>query len=192
MFLKVILDDSGHYKAGGTMKIFKWIALTMLAGWFGACTVHQVQESQPLEKDAAWVILPVVNLAEVPMAGENIEAMLDSALRIRGVDDLQRQTGTSQAGGGLLLDDRQRYEHALKQAGQGNARFGVTGSVHEWRYKTGLDGEPAVGLTLQVVALPSGQVLWTASGAKTGWGYSNVSGTAEKLVMQLLKGLTLH
>ena len=94
--------------------------------------------------------------------------------------------------GGLLLDDRQRYERALKKAGQSGARFGVTGAIHEWRYKTGLDGEPAVGLTLQVVELPSGRVIWTASGARTGWGYANVSGTAEKLVMQLLKGLTLQ
>jgi len=174
------------------MKIFKWIVLTMLVGLLGACTVHQVQESQPLDKDATWLILPVVNMAEVPMAGENIEAMLDSALRIRGVADLQRQAGLPHTGGGLMLDDRQRYEQALEQASQSNARYGVTGAVHEWRYKTGLDGEPAVGLTLQVVDLPSGQVLWTASGAKTGWGYSNVSGTAEKLVMQLLKGLTLQ
>lgn len=174
------------------MKLHKWIALTMLVVMFGACTVRQVQESQPLEKNAKWAVLPVVNLAEVPMAGENIETMLDSALRIRGIVDLQRQTGVSPSKSGLLLDDRQRYELALKNAAQQDTQYGITGAVHEWRYKTGLDGEPAVGLTLQVVELPSGQVLWTASGAKTGWGYSNVSGTAEKLVVQLLKGLTLQ
>ena len=174
------------------MEILKWIAVTMLAGFLGACTVHQVQESQPLGKNVKWVVLPVVNLAEVPMAGENIEAMLDSALRIRGVTNLHRQTGQSPSNNSLLLDDRQRYELALKSAVQEDVRYGVTGTVHEWRYKTGLDGEPAVGLTLQVVELPSGQVIWTATGAKTGWGYSNVSGTAEKLVMQLLKGLTLQ
>jgi hypothetical protein len=174
------------------MKLLKWIALTMLVVMFGACTVRQVQESQPMDKDAKWVVLPVVNLAEVPMAGENIETMLDSILRIRGVANLQRQTGVTPSKSGLLLDDRQRYELAFKNAVQEQAQYGITGAVHEWRYKTGLDGEPAVGLTLQVVGLPSGQVLWTASGAKTGWGFSNVSGTAEKLVMQLLKGLTLQ
>ncbi len=174
------------------MNTIRWMALTMLLVMLGACTVNQVQESQPLDKNARWVVLPVINLAEVPLAGENIETMLDSALRIRGVTDLQRQDGLPQPGGGLLLDDRQRYEQALKKAGQNGARFGVTGAIHEWRYKTGLDGEPAVGLTLQIVDLPSGRVIWTASGARTGWGYANVSGTAEKLVMQLLKGLTLQ
>jgi hypothetical protein len=174
------------------MKILKRMAVTMLVGLLGACTVHQVQESQPLDKNAKWVVLPVVNLAEVPMAGENIEAMLDSTLRIRGVTNLKRQTVPSLSSGSLLLDDRQRYELALKNAAQEDGRYGITGAVHEWRYKTGLDGEPAVGLTLQVIDLRSNQVLWTASGAKTGWGYSNVSGTAEKLVMQLIKGLTLQ
>jgi hypothetical protein len=126
------------------------------------------------------------------MAGQNIEAMLDSAMRIRGVTHLKRETGLSSSKSGLLLDDHLRYELAMQNAAQGDARYGITGAVHEWRYKTGLDGEPAVGLTLQVVDLPSGHVVWTASGAKTGWGYSNVSGTAEKLVAQLLKGLKLQ
>jgi hypothetical protein len=174
------------------MKRFNRTALIILVVVVGACTVHQVQESQPLDKSARWLVLPVVNLAEVPMAGQNIEAMLDSTMRIRGVTNLQRVTALSSSKSGLLLDDHQRYELALKNAAKTDARYGITGAVHEWRYKTGLDGEPAVGLTLQVVELPSGQVLWTASGAKTGWGYANVSGTAEKLVAQLLKGLTLQ
>jgi uncharacterized membrane protein len=174
------------------MKLSRLMVFLMAAGVLGACTVHNVQRSEPLDMKAKWAILPVANLAEIPMAGENIESILDNALRIRGLANLQPQTGLSQAGGTLILDDRQRYEQVLKKARQDNVRFGVTGAVHEWRYKTGLDGEPAVGLTLQVIDLPSGRVVWTASGAKTGWGYSNVSGTAEKLVGELLKGLALQ
>lgn len=174
------------------MKLCRLMVFMMLAGVFGACTVHNVQRSEPLDREAKWAILPVANLAEIPMAGENIESILDNALRIRGLVDLLPQAALSQTGGTLILDDRQRYEQVLKKARQENVRFGVTGAVHEWRYKTGLDGEPAVGLTLQVIDLPSGRVLWTASGAKTGWGYSNVSGTAEKLVAELIEGLVLQ
>ncbi|MGA9476914.1 MAG: hypothetical protein WBV21_04000 [Desulfobacterales bacterium] len=174
------------------MKLSRLMIFLFLAGVLGACTVHNVQRSEPLDRQAKWAILPVSNLAEIPMAGENIESILDNALRIRGLANLQPQAGLSQTGGTLILDDRQRYEQVLKKARQENVRFGVTGAVHEWRYKTGLDGEPAVGVTLQVIDLPSGRVLWTASGAKTGWGYSNVSGTAEKLVSELLEGLALQ
>lgn len=174
------------------MKVYRLGILMILAGMLCACTVHNVQRSEPLDAKAKWAVLPVANLAEIPMAGENIESMLDNALRIRGLTDLQLDAGPGSVGGPLVLDDRQRYEQALEMARRANVRFGITGAVHEWRYKTGLDGEPAVGLTLRVIDLPTGQVLWTASGARTGWGYSNVSGTAEKLVTELLEGLVLH
>jgi hypothetical protein len=157
-----------------------------------ACTVHHVQTSSPLPKQARWVVLPVVNQAEAPLAGEKVEALLDNALRVRGLANLQRRSSPSSGAGELLLDDSRRYELALEAARQGDAGYGVTGSVQEWRYKTGLDGEPAVGLTLQVVELPSGRVLWTASGARTGWGYANVSGTAQQLIAKLLDGLQLQ
>jgi hypothetical protein len=156
-----------------------------------ACAVQHVRPSRPLPKTARWVVLPVVNLSATPLAGEKVEALLDNALRLHGLENLYRQRSGSAGGGDLLLNDNRRYELALDAARKGQANFGVTGEVEEWRYKSGLDGNPAVGLTLQVIALPSGRVVWTASGAKTGWGYANVSGTAQQLIDDLLKRLIL-
>jgi hypothetical protein len=167
-----------------------WLAWLVVG--LGACTVHHIQTSSPLPKQARWVVLPGVNQAEAPLAGEKVEALLDTALRLHGLNNLQRQGLPEAKTDDLLLNDQRRYEQALAAARRDEAGFGVTGSVQEWRYKTGLDGEPAVGLTLQVVELPSGRVLWTASGAKTGWGYANVSGTAQQLIAELLEGLKLQ
>jgi len=174
------------------MTIQKQIAWIGLVIGLWACTVHQMQHSSPLPGQSRWVMLPVVNLAEAPLAGEKVESLLDNALRLHGLKNLRRINIAGNQADDLLLNDGRRYELALASARQGGAGFAVTGSVQEWRYKTGLDGEPAVGLTLQVVELPSGRVLWTASGAKTGWGYANVSGTAQQLIAELLEGLTLQ
>lgn len=174
------------------MTVKRQIGLIGLVIGLWACTVHHMQPSSPLPKQSRWVVLPVVNLAEAPLAGEKVESLLDNALRLHGLKDLRRLGLSGPQADDLLLNDQRRYELALESARQGGAGFAVTGSVQEWRYKTGLDGEPAVGLTLQVVELPSGRVLWTASGAKTGWGYANVSGTAQKLIAELLEGLTLQ
>ena len=43
------------------------------------------------------------------------------------------------------LDERRRAELALRWAKDKGFLYGVTGSVEEWRYRNGLDGEPAVG-----------------------------------------------
>jgi polysaccharide biosynthesis protein PelC len=167
-----------------------WIVGLMIG--LGACTVHHMQPSSPLPRQARWVVLPVVNLADTPLAGEKVEALLDNVLRLHGLKNLERQDAPLSKSNDLLLNDQRRFEQALAVAQQGGNGFAVTGSVQEWRYKSGLDGEPAVGLTLQVLELPSGRVLWTASGAKTGWGYANVSGTAQQLIAKLLDGLILQ
>ena len=41
--------------------------------------------------------------------------------------------------------------------------------MDEWRYKVGIEGEPAVGITLYVMDLSSGAAAWSGAGAKAGW-----------------------
>ena len=163
------------------------LLLLLLSG----CSVRYGEQSPVLPIDSSWVLLPVINLAEAPLAGEKVEAMLGNALRLRGIKSLAHPVAPAETGV-LLLDDRQRFESVLKKVKQGDAQYGITGTVNEWRYKVGLDGEPSVGLTLQVIELPSQNVLWSVSGARTGWGYASVSGTAEKLIDELLQNLTLQ
>lgn len=61
--------------------------------------------------------------------------------------------------------------------------------MSEWRYKVGVDGEPAVGITLQVIDVPSGNVIWSATGSRTGWSRDAVSAVAQKLLRELLSPL---
>jgi hypothetical protein len=64
-------------------------------------------------------------------------------------------------------------------------RYAVTGTVDEWRYKVGVDGEPAVGFTLQVLDVPTGRVLWSAAGGRTGWSREALSAVAHQLLTRL-------
>ena len=60
------------------------------------------------------------------------------------------------------LADRRNQEAALTWAKTTGAKYAVAGSVDEWRYKVGLDGEPATGISLNVIDLTSGQVYGVA------------------------------
>ena len=64
--------------------------------------------------------------------------------------------------------------------------------MEEWRYKVGVDGEPAVGMMLQITDLKSGQVVWSGSGGKTGYSRESLSGTAQKLLNQMLSSAGLE
>jgi hypothetical protein len=63
----------------------------------------------------------------------------------------------------------------------------LTGSVDEWRYKVGVDGEPVVGVALSIIDLANGETLWTGSGGKSGWSREALSAVARQLMRRLIQ-----
>ncbi len=180
----------------------------LLIPLLSACSVDQIYHNKALDNKANWVLLPIVNRSQTPQAGERVEAILVSLLRSRGITHITHYPKTPQSQILMMLDDQTRYNKALKWASTQQFRYAITGTVEEWRYKAGLDGEPAVGVTLQVIDLrqhkkapaskiaaivASGQetlpVLWSATGARTGWGSEGIAATTQKLLNKLLNGM---
>ncbi len=171
------------------------------------CSVDQIYRDKALDNRASWVLLPVVNRSQTPQAGERVEAILVSLLRSRGVKYISHYPGTPQSQVLIMLDEQARYNSALKWALTQGFRYAITGTVEEWRYKAGLDGEPAVGITLRVIDLqnnkkPESQavaktlikyeaqpVIWSATGARTGWGREGIATATHTLLNDLLDGM---
>ena len=150
------------------------------------CATLSATRSPGVDLKAAWVLLPSVNNTETPQAGARLDSLTASLLRVHGVQNLTLYPATR--GGDALLDpaDRAAQEKAMNWAKEQQAKYAVAASVDEWRYKVGLDGEPAAGITLSITDLGSGQVIWSGSAARTGWSREAVSGVAQKVVNQLL------
>lgn len=167
------------------------LAVAALAFTLLGCgsTQTRVQHGSTARLKARWVMLPFANHSETPQAGERVEAMLSTLLRSRGVGGLEMYPPPKNDEAHLTASDRQRYEEALAWAQAQHVDYAVAGSVEEWRYKSGLDGEPAVGLSLRVFEVASKRVLWSASGARTGTSGENVSGAALSLMDALVKEL---
>ena len=91
-----------------------------------------------------------------------------------------------------LLDDNERLNSALEWARQQKLDYVVAGSVEEWQYKNGLDGEPAVGISLRVIEPATGRVLWSKSGARAGWSRESLAGSAQKVLNKLVGGLRVE
>ena len=51
----------------------------------------------------------------------------------------------------------------------------------------GVDGEPAAGVTLQIIDVASGDILWSGTGGKSGWSREALSAVAQKLIRDLLQ-----
>ena len=174
--------------------LFQYTLRMTLIGiiWFlSACSVNEIQQTPPLKAHESWVMLPFINHGDTPDAGERAadiaEALLRSLYNAR-ITSVQQSVDEQQI---PEFNQQKTLESAIKNAQSQGSRYGLTGSVQEWRYKAGLDAEPAVGVTLNVIDLGSGNVIWTASGARTGWGRESLSGVGHKLIEDLLDGLPL-
>ena len=122
-------------------------------------------------------------------AGERSEQILLSVLSEEGIQPRVYPHVEDQDL--LVLDDRKRYEQALQWAQGQSFDYLVSGSVEEWQYKNGLDGEPAVGLSLRVLDARTGQVLWSNSGARAGWSRESLAGSAQKVLNTLIGDLRI-
>ena len=154
-------------------------------------TVTRVQRTDRPRVKARWVMLPFVNHSETPQAGERVEAMLGTLMRGRGVPYLETYAAPKDDESRLMVGDRQRLEESMGWAKTQKYEYAVTGSVEEWRYKAGIDGEPAVGITVRIVDLGTNRIVWSSSGSRTGGASDNASGTALKLLDTMVSELEL-
>jgi hypothetical protein len=165
-----------------------WLPALVVA-LVAACTVvDRVRVTAP-QTGERWAILPMANHTETPQAGRRAEAITEAVLRTLGIRDLERYP--AELGGDALLEptERKLTEQYVAWARAKGVRYAVSGSVEEWRYKVGVDGEPAVGLVLTVTDLQSATVIYSASGAKSGWNRETLAGVAQKLVKELFAEL---
>jgi hypothetical protein len=157
-----------------------------------ACTVIDQHGIESFESTKTWILLPFQNHSGTPRAGDKVEEMLATLLRGKGIDNIQvYQYPNEKEAIWPILDDKRRQENALKTARLEHYYYGITGNIEEWSYKTGVGGEPAVGLNIRIIEIPSGKVVWSATGAKSDWGAETVSGTAQKLLNDLLSNLEI-
>lgn len=162
-------------------------ALAAAALVLSACTTTaNTVSSGTLDTNAKWALLPMTNHTDTPQAGLAAEAITEHLLRQRGVKTLDHYPPNLSRDTLFEPSERRVVEDARKWAREAGARYGVTGNVEEWRYKVGIDGEPAVGVTLQVINLEDGSVVFSASGGKSGWSRESLSGVAHKLLQNLV------
>ena len=161
------------------------LALTVL--FVAGCSSFTSENSPNLPRNAQWGIVPMINYSQTPQAGERSEQILLSVLSSHGLQP--RVYPTSTQGEQALMDDNERLTGALEWAREQKLEYVVSGSVEEWQYKNGLDGEPAVGISLRVLEASSGRVLWSKSGARAGWSRESLAGNAQTVIDKLVGAL---
>jgi TolB-like protein len=152
----------------------------------GACSTIDRSAAPAVDRQALWVVLPFANHTETPLAGQRAESIAETILHSNGVNKIKRYPSNLQQEALFDAGERKQQEEALAWARQQGAQYALTGAVDEWRYKVGVDGEPAAGVALQIIDVASGNTLWSASGGKSGWSREALSAVAQQLIRRLL------
>ena len=136
-------------------------------------------------------LLPVANFTDVPQAGLRVEALLEPALRQLGLRQLVLYPSTLNPETLFEPGERKAQAEAEKWARTQGMRYVVTAAVNEWRYKVGVDGEPAVGLMVHVKDLSNDQVVYSIAGGRTGGSREALAAVGQQLAAELVSGIRI-
>ena len=156
----------------------------------GSCASYQVPTSPLLEAGQVWLLMPFENNSNRPLAAENAEQILAALLYAKDVR-VSAYPKTKITDLKSILDSSAREENAMAWLSRENGKYVISGSVDEWQYKSGLDGEPAVGVTLILRDKTNGEVIWRATGTRAGWGRESLTGTGQIVLQELIDGLNI-
>lgn len=156
-----------------------------------ACTIINTSpQIEPIIPGCSWLIAPFVNNTEVPQAGNRAMSITANVLRSKGVLRLNTYPVNNNCDQlSLCSNNNLTPGQVLNWAAEHNIRYVMMGSVNEWQYKVGLDGEPVTAVSMQIYDSFTHRQIWSSVGSKTGNSRSGLANTAQGLINNMLKTL---
>ncbi len=175
------------------------LPLVLYAALLSACSSFSPGSSSTrsgmegiIAKTDSVAMMPVANFTEVPQAGLRVEALLESSLRQIGLRQLKLYPSSLNPESLFEPGERKAQADAEKWARSQNVRYAISAVVNEWRYKVGVDGEPAVGIVVQVKDLNTDQIVYSAAGGRTGGSREALAAVGLQLTAELVAGIRVE
>src|SRR3954452_23781034 len=169
------------------MKKLQLLALLLLLPGC-AMVVHDGGKSTLYEGKARMVMPPFVNATDNEHAGQALTQLTGSTLLEYEIPLYQTEEIL-----GKTADESASKQEArdLKIAQDSKANYLLVGTVHEYRYKSDLTANPAVGITLRLVSVVDGRTVWQGTSSKVGRASSSLTATAQNAVRDLVSKIPL-
>ncbi len=121
------------------------------------------------EQRKVLALLPLVNLTSYPNAGRIMGDILATELYARSSFRILERTEMVEKIQGEAKDLESIVDNAaaVRLGKKAGAEMVLCGSVSEYRYKRGLDEEPAVGINLRLLDVEGNRVIWAGSVSAT-------------------------
>jgi len=169
------------------LKLFLLILTTLI---LGGCTSNivvttpkglppvyeDVNDTYQKKRDIPVSIFRLQNYTDTPRAGMRAANIIEGILKAEGYRIISH-----------VNDKKYTLKKAFKQAKKDDSKYFIYGGVSEWRYKTGIDGEPAVSLQISLYKTKNKKLIWSATGSDSDWGNGSIGTTAQSLILEMLE-----
>ena len=174
-----------------TGRLATWCALAAVSAvMVSACgTIRETSAVPTLGAGDSVAVGSVANYTETPDAGHSAETIAANVLRTNGITDVRLAPADAPSNSLFDTASRGNSDKKLDWARSQQIRYVLTGAVEEWRYKVGVDGEPVIGVTFELVDVQSGKVVWSGTGSREGWSRSGLMNVAQKVIGNVLAPL---
>lgn len=171
------------------INLLRLLFMALLLLFLDGCGSTRIKTSPRVELDtgASWGVASFANHTTVPFAGQRAQKLTAALLQGHGVAQVSLPPPPAKS---LPLGQPGPLRNQeLAWARERGIRYLVTGSVEEWRYKVGLEGEPAVSLTLELIDMSTGQRLWRGAASLSGRYWQSVGVLAQSALDDLIERL---
>lgn len=168
------------------------IQVVGLIAFLTSCTTMHLNVSNlaAIPAGVPIVIGPIANHSDTPLANRQVESMITGLMQTKGFKAI-RPFPRKPSCDKLIFcaDETQPQQQLIAWARANHASYLLTGSVNEWRYKVGLDGEPVAGVTLLLINVNTGKTVWTSVGSIIGGSRSGLDVVGQRLLVCLLNNI---
>lgn len=155
------------------------------------CSSYTGTDNMETSKSATFALIPFVNHSNTPLAEQNVKAIVNSVLTQKGAKVVVYENSNETEDLKSLLDENYDRKEALKWLSGISYNYVITGSVDEWDYKAGLDGEPVVSVTIEIKDTDSKSV-FVKTGSRSGFGRESLNYSGQVVVSNILDDLKLN
>lgn len=162
----------------GHIVTFVWGTIVAFLLW--GCGSERISIARPfaLPAEKSVAVYALKNYTVTPQAGKKAANLIAALLRNKGYRVVERVDSAASEG---------TQAQKRTDAARVGARYLIDGAVNEWRYKTGIDGEPAVSLTVRLVDTATHQTLWSGAASQSSYGTDSLGVVAQNLVEKLFE-----
>jgi len=133
-----------------------------------------VNKTDQIKQDIQLSLFKLNNYTDTPRAGQRATNIVEGVLLAKGYNINTH-----------ISNDNYTLDEIKLKAQQDNSKYFLIGGISEWRYKTGIDGEPAVSIQLSLYKTRNSKLVWSATGADSDWGTGSIGTTAQELIEKM-------